>query len=52
VAEGKGSGPLTEIDLPPTEAKFLRITQTGKAPGLFWSIHEMQILGEAVAGKK
>jgi mono/diheme cytochrome c family protein len=52
VAEGKGNGPLTEIDLPPTEAKFLRITQTGKAPGLFWSIHEMQILGEAVAGKK
>lgn len=42
LTQGKGM-PLTEIDLPPIDAKFVRITQTGSAPGLFWSVHEMQI---------
>ena len=28
------------------KAKFIRITQTGKAPGTFWSIHELDILSE------
>jgi len=42
-AAGKGTQPLTEIEFPPTPAKFIRITQTGAVNGLFWSIHELQL---------
>ncbi len=45
VAQGKGGNALLEITFPPTEAKFLRITQTGK-DRLFWSIHEMTFTGK------
>lgn len=45
VAKGTGKNPLTEIAFAPTEAKFLRITQTGKH-GLYWSIHELNINGK------
>ena len=44
VATGRGAGPVTEIAFSPAKAKYIRITQTGTAPGLFWSIHELQIL--------
>ena len=44
VAEGKGSGPITDIPFAPVKAKFIRITQTGSAPGKFWSIHELGVL--------
>jgi mono/diheme cytochrome c family protein len=44
VAEGKGSGVITDINFAPTKAKFIRITQTGEAKGNFWSIHEMAVL--------
>jgi mono/diheme cytochrome c family protein/glucose/arabinose dehydrogenase len=44
VAAGKGAGVFTEIPFFPSSAKFIRITQTGSAAGLFWSIHELQIL--------
>ncbi len=44
VASGKGSEPVTEIEFPQANAKFIRITQTGAVDGLFWSIHELQIL--------
>ena len=43
VATGKGS-PVTDITFAPAKAKFIRITQTGAVDGLFWSIHEMQLL--------
>jgi len=46
VAKGAGANPVTTIGLPLTEAKFLRITQTGAAGGLYWSIHEVQIKGK------
>jgi mono/diheme cytochrome c family protein len=46
VATGKGSQALTEIRFPETAARFIRITQTGKADGNFWSIHELQVLGK------
>jgi hypothetical protein len=46
VATGEGKTALTEIKLPPTKTKFIRITQTGSVKGLFWSIHELDILGE------
>lgn len=44
VATGKGDDANTEITFPPQKAKFIRITQTGSVNGLFWSIHELQLL--------
>jgi mono/diheme cytochrome c family protein len=44
VAEGKGSGPITDIPFAPAKAKFIRITQTGAVAGKFWSIHELSVL--------
>ena len=44
VAHGNGSDAVTEIEFSPANAKFIRITQTGAVNGLFWSIHELQIL--------
>jgi len=43
VAGGNGLGALTEIMFTPAKAKFVRITQTGRVAGLFWSIHELQL---------
>ena len=42
LAIGVGKHPMTDISFPATEAKFLKITQTGRVNGLYWSIHEMQ----------
>lgn len=47
VAQGKGNGALTEILFTPVKAKFIRITQTGSVNGLFWSIHELEVLKPA-----
>ncbi len=44
VATGIGTGALTEIDFPSANTRFIRITQTGADPNLFWSIHELQVL--------
>ncbi|YCM43842.1 discoidin domain-containing protein [Verrucomicrobiaceae bacterium 227] len=49
VAKGKGNGALTQIKLPDTKARFIRITQTGKDGGLYWSIHELKIAGKEVS---
>jgi glucose/arabinose dehydrogenase/mono/diheme cytochrome c family protein len=46
VAKAEGKSALTEIKFPAAKAKFLRITQTGSSPGNFWSIHELDLLGE------
>jgi len=35
---------MTEIQFPATKTKFIRITQTGEVKGLFWSIHELDVL--------
>ncbi len=48
LAIGVGKHPITDIIFPTTQAKHLKITQTGRVNGLFWSIHEMQIFGKAV----
>ncbi|MDX1565665.1 MAG: discoidin domain-containing protein, partial [Phycisphaeraceae bacterium] len=45
LAKGSGSGPKVQIDLPPTEARSIRITLTRGSRGKYWSIHEMQIYG-------
>ena len=46
LAKGAGKHPVTDISFPTTQAKYLKITQTGRVNGLFWSIHEMQIYGK------
>ena len=48
VSVGKGQHPLTDIIFPSVETKYIRITQQGSAPRLYWSIHEMQIYGKPV----
>jgi glucose/arabinose dehydrogenase/mono/diheme cytochrome c family protein len=52
VAEGKGESSLTEIEFAPARAKFVRITQTGSVQGLFWSIHEIEIMAPPTGGKR
>ena len=51
VAHGNGSDPVTEIEFPQADAKFIRVTQTGAVDGLFWSIHELQVLAHAGTGR-
>ena len=48
ISKGAGRNPVSDIIFPTTQAKYLKITQTGSAPSLYWSIHEMQIYGKAV----
>jgi len=48
LAKGSGKHPITDIIFPTTEAKYLKITQTGSVSGLFWSIHEIQIYGKPI----
>ncbi len=52
VAKGTGDGPNINIELDlPDPIRHLRITQTGKAPKLYWSIHELTIQGKAPGEK-
>jgi mono/diheme cytochrome c family protein len=44
VAEGKGTGAVTNIEFPLAKAKFIRITQTTTQKNGFWSIHELELL--------
>ena len=46
VAKGRGTGPVTEIYFNGAPARFIRIIQTGRRPGKFWSIHELQVYGK------
>jgi hypothetical protein len=46
LVKGKGVQPLTEIYFRGIKAKFIKITQTGKRPGKYWSIHDLQIFGK------
>ena len=48
LAIGVGKHPMTDIIFPTAEAKYLKITQTGRVGSLYWSIHEMQIYGKPV----
>ena len=43
VATGRGTGPVMEIFFQGAPAKFIKITQTGRRTGKYWSIHELQI---------
>jgi len=44
VTTGGGTSPVTELQFPPKPARFIRVTQTGSASGLYWSIHEIKLL--------
>jgi hypothetical protein len=43
VATGKGDGPKTEIPFAPSTGRYVKIVQTGKVEGLYWSIHELSV---------
>ncbi len=45
VATGTGTFGTTTITFPTQAARYIRIIQTGSAPGTFWSIHEFNIFG-------
>ncbi len=47
VATGAGSAAVTSITFSQQAARYVRITQTGSAPGLWWSVHELNIFGTA-----
>lgn len=45
VLEGKSATNVTEFMFPKTmNARFIRITDTGSVGGLYWSIHELDVL--------
>lgn len=46
LARSESAQTMTEIQFPATRAKFIRITQLGKAEGNYWSIHELQVFSE------
>lgn len=45
-ATGTGIGQLTNVDLPPTRARYLRITSTGSSDS-WWSIADLRLYGRA-----
>ena len=51
VATGHGTKPVTEIKFKPTYGRFIKIVQTGKTQGLFWSIHELKISSKPLVEK-
>ena len=46
IASGNGSRKDAIIRWPSVTTKYLRIKQTGKKDGLYWSVHELQLFGE------
>lgn len=52
ILEGKSATTTTDFLFPKAaKAKFIRITDTGSVKGLYWSIHELDVLEPSVAGK-
>ena len=49
VATGHGTKPVTEIKFKPTFGRFIKIVQTGRTSGLYWSIHEMKLMTRPLA---
>jgi len=43
VVKGEGKGAVTEITFPARTGRFVKIVQTGRTDGLFWSIHELTV---------
>ena len=52
MASGRGAAPLTEINFPPTRAKFIRIALTAESNSkASWSICELQVIATSGAGQ-
>jgi hypothetical protein len=49
VATGSGSSAVTTILFGNQNARYIRVTQTGSVSGLWWSIHEINVLGTVPA---
>ena len=49
VATGQGSGPVLEISFPPARAKWVRITQTGNAGNVPWTVDGLVLFGRSTA---
>jgi hypothetical protein len=47
IATGAGSSGVTTINFATQAARYIRINQTGNAPGTFWSIDEFNVFGTA-----
>ncbi len=47
IATGTGTSGITTITFAPQAARYIRIIQTGSAPGTFWSIDEFNVFGSA-----
>ena len=45
IATGTGASGITTITFAPQAARYIRIIQTGSAPGTFWSIDEFNVFG-------
>lgn len=45
IATGTGTRDDSVIRFPPQKTRFLKIIQTGKKNGLYWSIHELRLYG-------
>ena len=46
VGQGKGDGALTKAAVLPTKARHVKIVQTGSTDFSWWSIYDLQIMGE------
>jgi len=46
VGMGKGKGQITNAAILPTKARCIKIEQTGTTEYNWWSIYDLQILGE------
>jgi len=47
IASGSGASGITTITFAAQAARYIRIVQSGSAPGTFWSIHEFNVFGTA-----
>ncbi len=45
VATGTPDSPVTKIIFAPVRGRYIRIVQTGSVDNLFWSIHELRLMG-------
>ncbi len=46
IGQGQGSGALTKASVLPTKARHVKIVQTGSADFNWWSLYDLQIMGE------
>jgi len=46
VPKRPGAGAVTDIILPPTPARHVRIEQLGKSNGKYWSIHQLEVFAK------